>query len=115
MATDTTESLSNVETVDAGCIADQRLVHADLALKVSTTRVNTSTFRNIKEIVPASFETVLRHSVLFASPATTVDAFTDQMVNVITDDLDKVGPLKRCARRPSKPMTKWLSDEAIAV
>ena len=36
------------------------------------------------------------------------------MVNVITDELDKVALLKRCAHRSSKPITKWLSDEAIA-
>ena len=51
--------------------------------------------------------------MLFASPATTVDALTDQMVDVITDELDKIAPLKRYARRPSKPITKWFSDEAI--
>ena len=96
LATDTTESLTDVEIDDSGCISD--LVHANLALRVPTTRVITSTF-HIKKIVPASFEIVLRHSVLFASPATTVDAFTGQMVNVITDDFDKVAPLKRCARR----------------
>ena len=52
--------------------------------------------------------------MLFASPATTVDVFTEQMVDIITDELDKVAPLKRCARCPSKPITKWLSDETIA-
>ena len=50
----------------------------------------------------------------FASPATTVDSFTDQMVNIVTDELDKVAPLKRCALRQLKPIWKWLSDEAIA-
>ena len=90
------------------------MVHGNLALRVQTTHVITSTFRKIKKIVPASFATVLWHSVLFESPATIVDEFTNPMVNVITDELDKVAPLKRCACRPSKPITKWLSDEAIA-
>ena len=83
LAIDTAESLSDVEIDDAGCISDLRLVHANLAFSVPTTRVITSTFLNIKKIVPALIETVLMHSVLFASPATTVDAFTDQVVNVI--------------------------------
>ena len=48
--------------------------------------------------------------VLFASP----DEFTNLMFKVSTDEFDKVASLKRCARRPSKPFTKWLSDEAIA-
>ena len=69
-------------------------VHTNLAFSVSTTCIITVACRNIKKIVPASFKTVLRHSVLFASPATTVDAFTNQMVNVITDELDKDAPLK---------------------
>ena len=87
--TDTAESLSDVEIDEASCITAHRLVHANLAFTVQTTHVITSTFRRIKKIVPASFETVLRHSVLFAAPTTTVDAFTDQMVNVITDELHK--------------------------
>ena len=114
LATDAAESQSDIEIDNAGCISDHRLVHANLAFSVPTTRIITSTFRNIKKIVLASYKTVLRHSVLFVSSATTVDAFTDQMVTVITDELDKVAPLKRCARRPSKPITKWLSDKAIA-
>ena len=56
LATDTSESLSDVEIDDAGCISDHRLVHANLAFSVPTTRVITSTFRNIKMIIPASFE-----------------------------------------------------------
>ena len=71
LATDTAESLSDVEIDDAGCFSDHWLVHANLAFSIPTTHVITSTFRNIKKIVPASFETVLRHSVLFTSPATT--------------------------------------------
>ena len=85
LATDTAESLSDVEIDNAGCISDHRLVHANITFSVPITRVMTSTFWNIKNIVQASFEAVLRHSVLFESPATTVDAFTDQMVNIITD------------------------------
>ena len=100
------------------CIAMTVILYTCLSLSLSLSLVCTcaieSTFRNIKKVVLASFETVLRHSVLFASLATTVNAFTDQMVNVITYELDKVAPLKRCARRPSKPIMKWLSDEAIA-
>ena len=94
LATLTAESLSDVEIDDAGCISDHRLVHANLAFSVPTTHVIKSTFRNIKKIVSASFETVLTHSVLFESPATTVDAFTDQMVNVITYELHKITSLK---------------------
>ena len=112
LATDTAESLSDVEIDNAGCVSDHQLVHANLAFSVPTTCVITWTFQKV--IVPASFETVLRHSVLSASPATTVDALTDQMVNVITDELDKVAPLKRCTSRPSKPIMKWLTNEAIA-
>ena len=113
LATDTAESLSNVEIGDAGGISDHRLVHANLAFSVPTTRIMTSTFRNMKKIVTASFETVLRNSI-FTSTAITVDAFIDQMINIITDEIDKVAPCKRCARRPSKPITKLLSDQAIA-
>ena len=108
--TDAAESLSDAEIDDASCISVHRLVHANLAFRVQTTHVITSTFLKNKKIVLVSFETVLRHPVLFASPTTTVDAFTHQMVNVITDELHKVALPKQCARRPSKMITKWLSD-----
>ena len=41
-----------------------------------------------------SFESAVPESVLFSSLANTVDAITDQIVNVVTNELDKVALLK---------------------
>ena len=50
--------------------------------------------------------TVITHAIKIV--IVSVDAFTNQIVNLVTDELDKVASLKRCARCPSKPITKWL-------
>ena len=109
LATDTADSLSDMVINDAGCISDHLLVHANMIF------IYQSTFCNIKKVVSALFDAVLQELVLFSSPPNTVDALMDQTINVITEKLDKVAQLKRCARRPSKPSTKWPSDEAISV
>ena len=71
-------------------------------------------FRKIKNIILSDFEATLYHSELFSSPATSVDAFTDQLVSVVTRELDAVAPLQTKNKRRSKTITKWLSPEAIA-
>ncbi|HEY5140736.1 MAG TPA: hypothetical protein VIJ25_15690, partial [Methylococcales bacterium] len=48
------------------------------------------------------------------APADTADGFAEQLVDVVTDILDAFAPLQTFKRRPSKPITKWLSAEAVA-
>ena len=58
----------------------------------------------------------LRKSVLFTQPADTLDAYmyVDQFNAVVEQLLDKVAPVRSRCRRPQKPISKWLSSEAIA-
>ena len=72
------------------------------------------TYRRLPDIQLPAFETALRRSCLFASPKATVDAFTSQLVEIVTADLESVAPLKTSLRRQSKPITKWLAKEAAA-
>ena len=52
-------------------------------------------------------------SELFTSPASTVDSFTEQLVSVVTRELDRVAPLQTRSRRRPKASSKWLSPDAI--
>ena len=61
----------------------------------------------------AQFEAQLRASALFHSPAETADAFAEELASVVCEELDHVAPLKMCERRRSKPITRWLSAEAV--
>ena len=40
------------------------------------------------------------------------DGFAEQLRDVVTEELDKVAPMKTSRRRPSKPITKFLSPAA---
>ena len=72
------------------------------------------TYRRLCDIQLPAFESALHRSCFFASPEATVDAFTSQLVETITAELESVAPLKTSLRCQSKPITKWLSKEAAA-
>ena len=65
--------------------------------------------RRINDIYPEEFQTSLRQSSLFTNPSQTADGFAQQICEVVTQELDMVVPLKISRRRPSKPITKFLS------
>lgn len=114
LATDPALCLRNVRVDDAGLVSDHRLVVATLVVDAAKHNPPVVfTYRRIKNIDTADFEQRLYDSPLFSSPATTVDSFADQMQQVIVSTLDEVAPLRRCVRRPSKAITKFLSDDAI--
>jgi hypothetical protein len=55
----------------------------------------------------------LRCSALYATPATTTNAFAEQFRSVVTAVLNAVVPVRQMRRYPSKPVTRWLSCDAI--
>ena len=112
-ATDSSLSVSKVRVDDASCVSDHRLVVASVSTVVRVNRAVPLSARRIKNIDPVQFEQELRCSSIFTSPADTVDDFTHQIKSVVVTLLDKYAPLRRCRRRPSKPISRWLSQEAI--
>ena len=54
----------------------------------------------------------LRQSSLFTNPSETADGLAQHICEVVTQELDKVAPLKISRRRPSKTITKFLSPAA---
>ena len=55
-----------------------------------------------------------RFSALQLAATYSVDGSADQLERVVGAELDRVAPLRRCRRRPSKPITRWLSPVAIS-
>jgi len=62
----------------------------------------------------ACFMAAVRRSELFVCPEDGTDGFAAQLVHVVTDELDKVAPIRRGSLRPSKTMIRWLSVDAVA-
>jgi len=66
------------------------------------------------EVVDAAmFENELRRSSLFTQPADTVDAYATQLHDVLAQLLDRVAPAWTRRRRSQKPVSRWLSAEAV--
>ena len=93
---------------DAGQISDHRLVTARLVVHNPKPPVAVK-WRRLRDVDLTSFEASLRRSELFTNPADGTDEFADQLVRVVTDELDKVAPVRSGSRRPPKTITKWLS------
>ena len=70
-------------------------------------------FRCVKDINTEEFQEAIVQSTLFCAPETTADGFAQQLVDVVTEALDKFAPLQTFRRRPSKLISKWLSPEAV--
>jgi len=112
-ATSNTKLFSNVTVDNADCLSDHFRITADIAVRTAKPVVAYSS-RNIRSIDVTSFEDDLRKSVLFTQPADTLDAYVDQFNAVVEQLLDTVARVRSRRRRPQKPISKWLSSEAIA-
>jgi len=113
LVTDPSLSVTGVRVDDAGLVSDHRLVAANISVHRRAVRAVPKSFRPIRKIDTDEFEQSLWNSELFSSPASTVDGFAKQLERVVIAELDRVAPLKHCRRRPSKPITRWLSQDAI--
>ena len=69
--------------------------------------------RNWSRMDTAGLEDNVRRSSLFSSPAAAADEFSNQLADVVTTELNKLASIRYFTRRNSKPITKWLSKEAI--
>ena len=113
LATSDTLPLTRIALSDAGFISDHRMILISVPSKVRRSVNITRKFRNFSKINCSEFERRLLESELFSSPADNVDDFCEQLASVVTRELDRVAPLKVSSRRKSKPITRWLTPEAI--
>ena len=98
-----------------GFVSDHQLIQASININSSgsSTRPVSFTYRQIKNIDPADFESKLRRSSLFTSLADDAESFAEQIERVVTATLDEVAPIRTRQRRPPKAVTRWLSKEAV--
>ena len=90
LASDDPGLVSETYVDDAGLLSDHRLVHCKIRLDRPASHPVTISFRRIKDINIAEFEDSLRRSELFRAPASTADAFADQLASVVADELERV-------------------------
>jgi len=115
LASESSLSVSDVRVKSAQGVSDHQLVVARVAVTAAAAKSPTEhTFRNLRAIDLVDFERRLRNSALFTAPAESTDAFADQLKTVVTGLLDEVAPLRTVRRRAPKPVTRWLSRDAIA-
>ena len=75
----------------------------------------TFSYRPIKRIYICLFEQNVRSSSLFSSPERMENGFTDQLVDVLTSELDRTALLETVTRPSSgKLINRFLSEEAIS-
>ena len=114
LASENSLSVNNVRVDTAWSISDHHLVTASVATAATTAKPPTVyKYREIRSVDPAEFERRLRRSVLFTSPERSTDAFETQLRSVVTQLLDEMAPLRTSRKRKSKPITRWLSRDAI--
>jgi hypothetical protein len=111
---DVSSSLAaGVTVVEAGCIPYHRLIVVDLLARRPANPTVAYRYRDLRKVDPSQFEAQLRASPLFHSPSSTAEGFANQLASVVCQELDKVAPLRSRTRRRSKPITRWLSAEAV--
>jgi len=113
LSTNNAKLVSNVRVNNADCLSNHCLITADIAARAPKPVVS-FTSRNIRTVDAVSFEADLHLSVLFTQPADKLNAYVDQLSDTLTQLLNKVAPVRSRRHRPQKPISKWLSIEAIA-
>ena len=113
LVSDAALAVSHVRFDDAGLVSDHRLVAATVSTVVHKNLAVLHASRRLNNIDVTSFEKELRETSLFTQPASTVDGFADQFEREVVAVLDRFAPVRRRRRRPSKPITRWLSQEAV--
>jgi len=112
LAADDHTTVYDVQVSDAGLISDHKLILCKIMTSCQRQPV-CHVFRNIKAVDPLTFSDLLIDSDLFVAPAKNADDFAEQLKRIVACALDKIAPIQTCYRRPSKPITRWLSTEAI--
>ena len=101
--TDPALQIRDVDVVDTGMASDHQLIVATASVDpVNTHHSVPFTYRHINDIDPMDFESRLRRSSLYTSPAATAEQFAEQLENVVVQTLDVVAPLRTRIRRKSK-------------
>ena len=112
-ATTSSTLITNVAVNDAALISDRRIVTANVTVRSPKPTV-AYTWRQLRKVDLSTFESAIRQSELFTSPAIGTDDYAEQLVRVVSQQLDVMAPLRHGLRRPAKPITKWLSPDAVA-
>ena len=108
----TSRVAANIKVTDIEHLSDHCLITADVVGRVPKPIILCRS-RNIRAVDAAMFENELRRSSLFTQPADTVDAYVTQLHDVLAQLLDRVAPARTRRRRSQKPVSRWLSAEAV--
>jgi hypothetical protein len=108
--------VSNVGVHTSHGLSDHSIVVFDLSVrrqKVAPTLRQVS-YRNIKNINAAEFESRLWAADIITNPPDTPDEYVDRLESTVVDILDELAPLKHGHGSQAKNSARWISNEAIA-
>ena len=98
---------------DAGCLSDHGLVLAQLRIGWRRQTSVIFKYRRIRQMDHVQFETNVRVSSLFTSPAENVDEYVDQLADIVTQELDRLSLVKTATRSSSGGLVnRFLTTEA---
>ena len=113
VATDYPDVVFDTVLKECGLVSDHLLIVTKIRIYCPWGQTVCFPYRNWSRVDTAVLEDNLRRSSLFSSPAVAADKFSNQLADIVTTELDKLTPIRYFTRRKSKPITKWLSKEAI--
>ena len=106
------DDIYDVVVSDVG-ISNHYLVKCKVAATISCQPTIRAIFRNWKKLDLGIFRQRLIESSAYLLPAETVDNYTAQLEADITGILDQLIPICTSTKRRSKPVSHWLSTEAV--
>ena len=93
------------QTIDSSYLAFDCVYLLAVLHCIRSVTSRTSTTGNLNKL--------FTHLSFSTAPTSTVDAFTEQLMSVVTRELDLVAPVQTCNKHRPKASSKWLSPEAI--
>ena len=105
--------IDDVTVEDVG-LSDHSLIKCKVAVNIKRQPIVRASFRNWKKLDLDMFSQRLRSSPVYQKPATTAQAFADQLEKDIVSILDELAPVCTSTKRQGKPESKWLSEDAVA-
>ena len=107
--------VSNVSVHTSHGLSDHSIVTFECSVRrqkvVEPSR--SSSFRNIKNMNPADFESRLWESDIITSPPKTPDEYVDRLESTVVEILDELAPLRYVKKSQGKNSSRWLSSEAV--
>lgn len=95
-------------------LSDHSMVVCELSVRRQKLSPVRYSYRNIRNIDAAEFESRLRAADIITKSPSTPDEFVDRLESMVVAILDELAPVRHGSRPQGRKSARWLSEEAIA-